>query len=131
MLKTKCIFSPIEESDGIRISVMPRHTLNDEITLNPKINPHSYNFWLPSLAPPLKLIGSYYRRDLPWEEYETKYLEYLRQIQISINVKNLARISLKSDVSLLCIENTPEHCHRRLLAEECKKYENSLILKIA
>lgn len=131
MLKTKCILAPIEEFDGIRISVMSKHTLNDGITPNPQINIDSYDFWLPSLAPPLKLIGKYYRKELAWEEYETKYLEYLRQAKVKTNVQNIARIGLKSDITLLCIEETPEHSHRRLLAEECIRYEPKLILKVA
>lgn len=29
MLKSKCILSPIDDKDGIRISIMSRHTLQD------------------------------------------------------------------------------------------------------
>ncbi len=130
MLKTKYILLPEEELDGVRISVMSRHTLNDGITPHPKINSSSYDLWLPSLAPPSKLLGDYYKRRLPWEQFEKQYLEYINQPKIQIEVKNLAESSIDSVITLLCIEKSPEHCHRRILAEECKKYQPSLVLDI-
>jgi len=130
MLKTKSILAPKEELDGIRISIMSRHTLEDGITSHPNISLDSYERWLPNLGPPLKLIGDYYKRNLPWKEFEKRYLNHLQQTEIQLEVKNLARISLELEVTLLCIEDKPEHCHRRLLAEECKKYQPDLILEI-
>jgi uncharacterized protein YeaO (DUF488 family) len=130
MLKTKSILAPIEESDGVRISVMSRHTLNDGVTPHPEITESSYDKWLPHLAPPAKLVGDYYKRELPWDQFKTRYLAYLRQPSIQIEVQNLATVSLDSVVTLLCIEESPKHCHRRLLAEECRRYHVALSLAI-
>jgi len=130
MLKTKPILLPKEGSDGLRISVMSRHTLNDGVTPHPKINSSCYDLWIPSLAPPAKLLGDYYKRGLSWEQFENEYLKYLQQPSVQIEVQNLARRSLDSVITLLCVEESPEHCHRRILAEECKKYHPSLVLNI-
>ena len=56
MLKTKSILYDKEDTDGLRISVMSRHTLNDGITPHPEITDSSYNQWLQILAPPVKLL---------------------------------------------------------------------------
>lgn len=64
MIYTKSILKPKEESDGIRISVMSRHTLNDGITSHPDINESSYDEWLKILAPSDQLVGDYYKRSL-------------------------------------------------------------------
>ena len=41
-------------------------------------------------------------------------------------LKNLSLRALKENVTFLCIEEKPDFCHRRLLAEECKKYQPNL-----
>ena len=130
MLKTKSILLPKEGSDGTRISVMSRHTLNDGITPHPQINSSSYDLWLPNLAPPAKLLGDYYKRGLPFEQFKEQYLSYINQHNIQIEVRYIAKKSVDSIITLLCIEESPEHCHRKILAEECKKYRPNLILDI-
>ena len=94
MLKTKSILYDKEDTDGLRISVMSRHTLNDGITPHPEITDSSYNQWLQILAPPVKLIGDYYKRDLPWEQFEQKYLDYIRSSNVQTEVQKLAERSL-------------------------------------
>jgi len=130
MLKTKSILELRENTDGLRVSVMSRHTLNDGITPNPNITRSSYDLWLKILAPPLRLVGDYYKRGLPWEEFEKRYLEYIRRPDIKLEVQKLAERSLDLVVTLLCIEESPEYCHRRLLAQECKIYQPDLVLSI-
>lgn len=129
MLYTKCILLPSSPDDGWRISVMSRHTLNDGITPDPRIQVYGFNEWLLRVAPPDILIGDYYKRGLSWEDFESRYLEHIRQPHVCKLVRGLAHGALVSDITLLCIEDTAEHCHRRLLAEECQKYEP--LLKIS
>jgi len=130
MLKTKCILLQKEDSDGLRISVMSRHTLNDGITPHPQINSSSYELWLPNLAPPARLLGDYYKRGLPFEQFKEQYLSYINQHTAQIKVRYIAKKSVDSVITLLCIEESPEYCHRKILAEECKKYQLDLILDI-
>lgn len=130
MLKTKSILYDKEDTDGLRISVMSRHTLNDGVTPNLKITNSSYDQWLQILAPPAKLIGDYYKRGLPWEQFEQKYFDYIRSSNLKTEVQKLAEQSLDSVITLLCIEESPEFCHRRLLAEECNRYQSNLVLSV-
>ncbi len=129
MLKTKCILYKKEKSDGLRISIMSRHTLYDGVTSDDRITDKSFDKWQLDFAPPTKLLGDYYKRNLPWDKFEKRYIEYLNSIQDKI--KNLAIDALKKDITLLCIEETPEKCHRKLLAKECKKIvpELEMIIK--
>lgn len=126
-LFTKCILKEVEISDGIRISVMSRHTLEDGITPDSRITKAKYQEHLPILAPSLKLIGDYYKRGLSWEEFERRYLTRIRRPEIGVLVRSLTERALREDVTLLCIEATAEKCHRRLLAEECARINSGLI----
>lgn len=121
MLKTKCILAEKSSADGIRFSVMSRHTENDGITPHPGITEETYDYWLHEVAPEDNLVGDYYKRGLSWEEFERRYLAYLREGNRPQLVREIAILALFEDVTLLCIEPTPNHCHRRLLAEECKR----------
>src|SRR3989344_9342149 len=103
MIYTKSILKPRETSDGIRISIMSRHTLNDGVTPDSRINENSYDEWARVFAPPLKLIGDYYKRGLSWGDFERRYKKYLSSPEISSHVRNLASISLSENLTLLCI----------------------------
>jgi len=102
---------------------MSRHTLNDGITPDPRITRDRFVIHLPQLAPSPKLIGNYYKRKLPWEEFQIRYLQEMRADPAREFVRFLSRMSLKNVITILCIEETAEFCHRRLLAEECKRLE--------
>ena len=118
MIKTKCIKDPIEPSDGIRISVMSSHTI-DGIIPDTEITENMYDLHIPELAAPTKLLGDYYKRGLSWSEYETRYLEHIRTLDIKLLILDLIK---KYDIiTFLCIESDDSKCHRRLLQEECIK----------
>jgi uncharacterized protein YeaO (DUF488 family) len=128
MLYTASIQQPRQETDGTRISVMSRHTKNDGVTPNPDITPDLFDEHLTDFAPPPELIGAYYKRGLPWEDFANRYTDYIRSI--GGTVLELANRALEENVTLLCIEDTPEQCHRRLLAEECQLLVPELIVII-
>jgi uncharacterized protein YeaO (DUF488 family) len=130
-LFTKCIFLPPEVADGIRISGMSRHTLDDGRTLDKRIvlKFGIYHMHLPILGPSAKLVGAWYRREISWREFEKRYLEEIRRPAKASFVRLIANLAMKIDVTLLCVEDSPEHCHRRLLAEECKRLKPQLIIK--
>lgn len=121
MLFTKSIFLPKSISDGLRISIMSRHTLEDGQTPHPRITESSYDLWLKILAPPAKLVGDYYKRGLSFEDYGFRYTDYLLQPLVFEEVKKLANLAERQDITLLCFEESAEKCHRRIIAEECKK----------
>jgi uncharacterized protein (DUF488 family) len=68
---------------------------------------------LPLLAPTQEMLDSYKKKRGEWQLYEKQFLELMRERQIE---REVSREVLK-DACLLCSEDTPEHCHRRLVAE--------------
>ena len=69
------------------------------------------------LAPTKDLLKSYRSKEITWEEFEKNYKN---QIKDSKAILGLNKGDFE-DACLLCSENTPEKCHRRLLAEELAK----------
>lgn len=127
MLKTGCIKTEPHPDDGVRISVMSRHTLNDGITSDPEITADLYDEWWSSLAPPLRLLGNYYKRHLPWDQFEVQYREFLMSNDKATQaLGRLALLAVEENVTILCIEADPEHCHRRLIAEACQQLSPDL-----
>jgi uncharacterized protein YeaO (DUF488 family) len=125
-LKTKAIKKAREINDGLRISIMSRHTLNDGITPDSEITKTSFDEWWPELAPPERLIGSYYKRGLPWEEFEREFLCHLESPAIQTRLQRLVELSRSRNITVLCVEDAPQRCHRRLVAEACRKIDPSL-----
>ena len=130
MLRTRPIKAERLPDDGIRISVMSRHTLADGVTPDTEISDDSYDFWWPELAPPPKLIGAYYKRSMRWDEFEGIYLQHLRDPSIQTRVYELANLAGLYVVTALCVEDRPDRCHRRLLAQECQLLQPGLQVEI-
>lgn len=126
MISTKSILAPISPEDGTRVSVMSRHTLNDGTTPHPDITLDKFDLWLPQLAPSPKLIGDYYKRGLSWEDFAERYTAGLRQDHVAEKVKELLQLTKRGIVTLMCIEESPELCHRRLLAKHCQELKPDL-----
>jgi uncharacterized protein YeaO (DUF488 family) len=109
---------------------MSRHTLNDGVTPDPEITDTSFDAWWPELAPPERLIGSYYKRGLPWDAFEREFVRHLRSPEVRMRLQHLIEISRHSDVTILCVEKSPERCHRRLIAEACQDIDPLLEIVI-
>ena len=73
---------------------------------------------LPRLSPTDALLDGYRKRDISWDEYEPIYH--------SIIERRLVRAAIPQDIiadsCLLCSEDQPERCHRRLLAEHFQQH---------
>jgi uncharacterized protein YeaO (DUF488 family) len=123
-LYTGCIYT--NSHCGTRISVMSRHTLKDGRTPDPQITPASFNEWWMELSPPPRLVAEYYHHSLPWERFRKEYLRYLHQTPARHVLRHLTRWAHQEDFTLLCVEATPERCHRSILAEECLRREPNL-----
>jgi len=70
-----------------------------------------------SLAPTKDLLKRYRSKEISWGIFEELYLKQIR----SSKVLNSLKPSDFNNACLLCSENSPEKCHRRLLAEEMQK----------
>jgi len=73
---------------------------------------------LPELAPTKDIRDSYKKNGGDWAAYETQFLALLEKRHIENRVDK----SLIDGSCLLCSEATPEHCHRRLVAEYLKRH---------
>lgn len=69
-------------------------------------------------APSKELLDSWHKGDVTWSDYEKQYTAMLneRNILKKYGIKKFDR------ACFLCSEDTPENCHRRLLAEYLKKH---------
>ena len=120
-LITACILSPSKPQEGYRASVMSRHTLNDGVTPDTRLTEYGvFHYHLPILGFP-EGVGMFHRGEINWEEYARRYKEHLRQPHVDTVLKVLSRRAMRGNVTLLCIEKTPERCHRRFIAERCKE----------
>ena len=73
---------------------------------------------LPELAPTQEMWDWYKKQRGDWKTYEARFLELLEQRRIEEAVQRDAI----SDGCLLCSEDKPDHCHRRLVAEYLKQH---------
>ncbi len=69
---------------------------------------------LPTLSPTKEILDAYKKGDMTWDEYESRFLDQLRQREVEAAVD---RQLFHVPTVLLCSEPTAEHCHRRLVAE--------------
>lgn len=69
------------------------------------------------LAPTKQLLKVYRSKEIGWDEFEDRYKRQIDETQV---IKGLDRAEFE-DACLLCSEETPDKCHRRLLAEELEK----------
>lgn len=68
---------------------------------------------LPELAPTQSLLDEYKKHGGDWTKYEAQFLALMNERRIEEHVAK----SLLDDACLLCSEEKPVHCHRRLVAE--------------
>ena len=68
---------------------------------------------MPELAPTPEMLDSYRKEHRDWEIYEREFLALMDERRIS--KKGIKRTI--ANACLLCSEDKPEHCHRRLVAE--------------
>lgn len=71
---------------------------------------------LPELAPTKEMLDAYKKQGGDWQDYEKDFLDLMRQRRIE---ETLSKEALE-DGCLLCSEDKPHHCHRRLVAEYLK-----------
>lgn len=68
---------------------------------------------LPSLAPTKELLREYRSEIVDWDTYEARFLELMHDRRIEETTPK----DTFGDACLLCSEDQPHHCHRRLVVE--------------
>src|SRR5580658_1026609 len=72
---------------------------------------------LPALAPTTEMLDAYKKQKGDWGIYERQFLDLMRERRI----EETAPKELIDGGCLLCSEEKPDHCHRRLVAEYLKE----------
>lgn len=80
---------------------------------------------LPDLAPTQEMLDDYRKKRESWEGYEKRFLDLMRQRQIEEKVPK----ETLADGCLLCSEEKPHHCHRRLVAEYLQQHWGDIDIK--
>ena len=79
-----------------------------------------------SMAPTKEILDAYKKYNGPWATYKEEFLNLIAQRKI----ETLDRESLNG-ACLLCSEDTPHRCHRRLVAEYLhKKWDDVEIIHL-
>ena len=66
------------------------------------------------LAPTQEILDAFKKEKGAWEEYERRFLALMAERKVEERVD---RKPFDNRTVLLCSEPTPQHCHRRLVAE--------------
>ena len=73
---------------------------------------------LPALAPTQEMLDHYKKGNGDWQTYERQFLDLMRQRRIEETISKEAI----EGACLLCSEDKPHHCHRRLVAEYLREH---------
>ena len=73
---------------------------------------------LPELAPTKEMLDAYRKDHKDWDTYERQFLSLMEERQ----VEKMGIEKLVSNGCLLCSEEKPHHCHRRLVAEHLQRH---------
>ena len=68
---------------------------------------------LPDLAPTKEILDDYKKKRCDWVTYEARFLALMKERRIEETVPK----EVIANGCLLCSEDKPHHCHRRLVAE--------------
>lgn len=71
------------------------------------------------------MLDAYRKEHRSWEVYEREFLALMEE-------RRIAKTDIQSAVDnsvLLCSEDTPEHCHRRLVAEHLQRHWDAVEIK--
>jgi uncharacterized protein (DUF488 family) len=73
---------------------------------------------LPELAPTQDMLDDYKKNGGDWDTYEKRFLDLMEKRRIESTIPK----EVIEDGCLLCSEDKPHHCHRRLVADYLKQH---------
>ena len=77
---------------------------------------------IPELAPTQEMLDEYKKLKGDWQTYEKRFLDLMEKRRIENRIPK----ELVAEGCLLCSEDKPHHCHRRLVAEYLRQHWGSL-----
>jgi uncharacterized protein (DUF488 family) len=78
-----------------------------------------------ALAPTQEMLDSYRKHKGTWAEYERRFLELMKDR----HVETVWAGALRDLDCLLCSEERPDRCHRRLVAEYLASYRSDVEIR--
>ena len=72
----------------------------------------------PLLAPTQDMLDEYKKNGGDWDTYEARFLDLMQKRKIEREIPK----ELIEDGCLLCSEDKPHHCHRRVVAEYFRRH---------
>lgn len=79
----------------------------------------------PLLAPTQEMLDAYRKQKRGWDEYARNFLQLMKERQVETTWSR----ELRDGDCLLCSEEKPQHCHRRLVAEYLAAYRTDLVVR--
>ncbi len=80
---------------------------------------------LPDLAPTKDMLDGYKKGRMEWTQYERGFLDLMEERKIEREIPE----DVISEGCLLCSEDKPHQCHRRLVAEYLRDHWGSVEIK--
>jgi uncharacterized protein (DUF488 family) len=72
---------------------------------------------VPDFAPTQEILDRFKKQKGSWSEFESKFVD----VMAGRKIEDIVEKALRENDCLLCSEPTPEHCHRRLVAEHLQE----------
>ena len=80
--------------------------------------------YCPEYAPSSEILSAYRKNLITWEIYEIEYKKLMRERDAFIDF--WLRFGNYKNICLLCSEDKPDKCHRRLFAEMIDNYHEGV-----
>ena len=80
--------------------------------------------YCPAYAPSHEILDAWRKKEISWKDYEVRYTALMQERGAVQDFRR--KFMRRKNVCLLCSEHTPEHCHRRLLAEMLSEEINGI-----
>lgn len=113
-LYTKSIQEKKKKEDGIRICIMRSPNKDAD-----------FDIWVPVLAPSRQLLTDIHTAKISKAEYIKRFTQEVLSGQ-NFFLGLLTEIALKHKVTILCWEENPKGCHRKLVAKAAQKINPKL-----
>ena len=108
-IRLKRIYEPRSIGDGYRILTTrfwPRGVSKD-----------AKDEYSPKTAPSRDLLRRFKHEGLTWEDYVVTYLSEMASDEAKSAIKRLAELAQCQTITLMCVCEDEEHCHRSLLRD--------------
>ncbi len=73
-------------------------------------------------APTQEILDDFKKNKGSWAEYERRFVDLMGERRVAETAAKL----LRDRDCFLCSEHIPEHCHRRLVAEQIQKHSDNV-----